>query len=118
MTADRRRRAGNEITFNASLLGELRAIRFVTRLIKDGKLSRSSYKQLRMHMISLYDEIHGLTASSKLDASWEFVTSLRDAGARAAKKWLHAHFEEVGVASIFDIWKEVSASRTPPATRA
>jgi NTE family protein len=93
----------NEITFNASLLGELRAIRFVTRLLLDRKLSRDDYKQVLMHAISLHDEIQGLQAASKLDSSWAFLTSLRDAGARAAQKWLEAHFHAIGKTGTFDI---------------
>ena len=93
----------NEITFNASLLGELRAINFVTRLLSDGKLPREKYKQVLMHAISLHDEIQGLEAATKLDSSWEFLTSLRDAGARAARTWLEAHFDAIGVVGTFDI---------------
>ncbi len=33
----------NEITFNGALMGEMRAIDFVTRLVDSGKLSRDDY---------------------------------------------------------------------------
>jgi hypothetical protein len=41
----------NEITFNASLLAELRAIEFVRRLLAEGKLDPRRYKNVRMHRI-------------------------------------------------------------------
>ena len=92
----------NEITFNAPLLNELRAIDFVRRLIKQGKLSPDAYKHVLMHEISLHDEIRDLSAASKLDSSWDFLSLLRDAGARAAKKWLEANFTKLGKVSTFD----------------
>ena len=108
----------NEITFNASLLGELRAIRFVTRLLRDRKLSPDNYKHVLMHAISLHDEIQGLQAASKLDSSWRFLTSLRDAGARAARKWLEAHYDAIGVVETFDIGTLSAAADNGPAKTA
>jgi len=47
----------NEISFNSSLMREMRAVAFVTKLIDDGKLSqgfleygRRSYAGLRAHL--------------------------------------------------------------------
>src|SRR3546814_17601814 len=42
----------NEITFNASLLREFRAIDFVSRLLDEGKLDRETYKQVLVHRIA------------------------------------------------------------------
>ena len=42
----------NEISFNSSLLRELRAIHFVQRLISEGKVSSNSMKKVRVHMIA------------------------------------------------------------------
>jgi NTE family protein len=42
----------NEISFNASLLRELRAIDFVQRLLEDGTLQDGRMKRLRLHMIA------------------------------------------------------------------
>ena len=42
----------SEITFNASLVSEMRAIAFVKRLIKENKLDRGQYKELHMHMMA------------------------------------------------------------------
>uniref|UniRef100_UPI0035684ED2 patatin-like phospholipase family protein n=1 Tax=Halomonas sp. TaxID=1486246 RepID=UPI0035684ED2 len=40
----------NEISFNGSLLKELRAIEFVDRLIRQGKLSKDDYRQVKVHI--------------------------------------------------------------------
>ena len=41
----------NEITFNSALIAEMRAIDFVKRLLKAGKLDPAHYKDVLMHRI-------------------------------------------------------------------
>ncbi len=62
----------NEITFNASLLAELRAIRLVARQLDAGHLDATRYKRMRMHRIDGDAALEGLDASSKLNAEWAF----------------------------------------------
>lgn len=95
----------NEITFNSTLLRELRAIDFVTRLIEDGKLSEEEYTKVHMHRIAA-DELKPLQASSKLNAEWEFLTHLRDLGRETAKDWLDRHFDDIGHRSTIDLRQE------------
>lgn len=96
----------NEITFNAPLLRELRAIDFVARLIDEGKLSTAEYKRVLMHRIALSEALSDIDASSKLTAKWDFFTTLRDAGRRAASRWLNKHFDDVGVKATLDLRSE------------
>ncbi len=98
----------NEITFNASLLREFRAIEFVSRLIEDGKLSNSEYSKINIHRISALEEIPGLTASSKLNAEWDFFVYLRDHGRHAARLWLDENFDTIGKRSTIDLIKAVN----------
>jgi NTE family protein len=93
----------NEISFNSSLLREMRAIHFVTRLIDDGTVVDSSLRRMRIHCVAADDVISKLSITSKLDADWDFLTSLRDAGRARAEQWLDAHFEHVGVESTVDL---------------
>jgi NTE family protein len=93
----------NEISFNSSLLREMRAIHFVTRLIDDGAVVDSLLRRMRIHCIAADDVISKLSSTSKLDADWDFLTSLRDAGRARAEQWLEAHFEHVGVESTVDL---------------
>lgn len=86
----------NEITFNASLLREFRAIEFVARLLRQEKLDPASYKHVLVHMISDQAALAPLGASSKLNAEWDFLVHLRDAGRAAARTWLAAHFDDIG----------------------
>ena len=86
----------NEITFNASLMKEFRAIDFVSRLIDDGRLSEEDYKQVRLHRIAGDREMIDLSASSKMNAEWEFLTWLRDLGRDTADQWLKDNFRDLG----------------------
>lgn len=93
----------NEITFNASLNKELRAIEFVSRLIETENLDEARYKRVRMHIIEADDKLLSLSASSKLNAEWRFLTHLRDIGRRTAQAWLAANFDSIGKHSTFNL---------------
>ena len=86
----------NEITFNASLQHELRAIRFVSRLLREGKLDLKRYKDIRLHVVDNADAMIALGASSKLNAEWDFLVYLRDLGRDTAARWLDKNFEKLG----------------------
>ena len=93
----------NEVTFNAGLMREMRAIDFVTRLIEDGKLDEQHYKRIYVHMIGGADDLDDLGHSSKLNADWDFLVYLRDIGRRDADRWLAAHGDAIGQNSSIDI---------------
>jgi len=92
----------NEITFNCALVAELRAIRFVSKLIHEGKLKENGYKDLRMHLISSPEELHDLNASSKMNVDWEFFIYLRDIGRDVTDKWLKKNFDQLGIRATFN----------------
>ena len=93
----------NEISFNASLMHEMRAIQFVTRLIDEGELDSSNYKRMLIHMIEAEDALEAFGASSKLNADWDFLTTLKDVGRDAANNWLDENFDKVGVESTVNL---------------
>lgn len=95
----------NEITFNSTLLREMRAIDFVTRLIEQGKLDATHYQKVHIHRIAA-EELNPLQASSKMNAEWQFLTHLRDIGRRAAQAWAAENAEHVGHRSTIDLRKE------------
>ena len=92
----------NEITFNGSLLRELRAVTFVQRLIKEGKLSPKEYKDVHLHRIDGSGVLDEYEASSRLNAEWDFFVKLRDAGRKTAHDWLAENFEAIGARSTLD----------------
>lgn len=78
----------NEISFNSSLMREMRAIAFVTKLIDEQKVRDGSLKRMFIHSIEAEDFMRGLSVSSKLNPDWEFLTHLRDIGREQADAWL------------------------------
>jgi NTE family protein len=93
----------NEITFNAGLLRELRAVDFVAELIDAGKLSKDEYKRVLMHRIDGTGVLDDLEASSKLNAEWNFFQRLRDAGRATAQRWLEKHYDSIGREATLDL---------------
>ncbi|MBI1250570.1 MAG: patatin-like phospholipase family protein [Alphaproteobacteria bacterium] len=95
----------NEITFNASLLRELRAVDFVTRLLEEGRLEGTGYRRVLVHMIEDEATLSSLGASSKLNTEHAFIDMLFHRGRAAAEQWLAAHGADIGVKSSIDIRK-------------
>ncbi|NCT13340.1 MAG: patatin-like phospholipase family protein [Rhodobacterales bacterium] len=93
----------NEISFNASLLKELRAIDFVTRLLDEGKLDEGAYRRARIHIIENQAVLNALGASSKVNAEWAFLTHLRDRGRETANAWLDRHHRDLGERGTVDL---------------
>lgn len=93
----------DEITFNAALLREFRAIGFVKRLIADGRLPKGEYRDIRMHRIDADEAFRDLSASSKINAEWAFLEYLRDLGRDAASDWLERHYDAVGQQPTVDV---------------
>tara|TARA_R110002074_G_C12504578_1_gene662903 strand:- start:807 stop:1850 length:1044 start_codon:yes stop_codon:yes gene_type:complete len=93
----------NEISFNGSLLKELRMIDFVDRLVREGKLSTDDYRQVRVHIIENQAELKPLGASSKMNTEWAFLTKLRDLGRDTAATWLDEMGPFVGKRGTVDL---------------
>ncbi|MCH9808075.1 MAG: patatin-like phospholipase family protein [Alphaproteobacteria bacterium] len=93
----------NEITFNASLIGELRAIDFVSRLIAAGRLKGTGYRDMHLHMIEDEVFLESLGASSKFNVSHSFFKLLFDKGREAADRFLEKHFDVIGKRATVDL---------------
>ena len=87
----------NEVTFNTSLLGELRAIDFVRRLLAEGKLDPERYKNVLLHRIDGGAALSELGAASKSRADLAFVLRLFELGRAQGQVWAQAHYADVGV---------------------
>ncbi|MDP4593659.1 MAG: patatin-like phospholipase family protein [Beijerinckiaceae bacterium] len=92
----------NEITFNSALMGELRAVDFVNRLVESGNLSHKDYKHPLVHRIG-GDEASMYSAASKMDTRWPFLQQLRDEGRKATQHWLKDNYENIGVKGTLDL---------------
>jgi NTE family protein len=93
----------NEISFNASLIKELRLVDFVNRCLKRGELSGLGYREIFVHRIGGGLVLERLSASSKLNAEWAFLSYLRDIGRQAAQEWLTVNFDRIGREGTLDL---------------
>ena len=107
----------DEVTFNASLLAELRAADFVARLIRSGVLKSDEYREERLHRIGGAGKLESYNAATKNDVSWPFLRQLRDLGRNDAKEWLEANFDAIGVESTLDIDRTLRRDPAKPPTK-
>lgn len=93
----------NEISFNASLLAELRAINFVKRLHAENRLSGRPMKNVLLHAIMDETLMNSLTASTKLLPAPGLLATMREAGSRAADEFLRQDAANIGERNSYDL---------------
>ncbi len=93
----------NEISFNSALLGELRAVNFVKRLIAQGKMEKGRMKDVLIHFIADEKLMTELTATTKLLPSPAILERLKNAGRQAADGFLKKHMGDIGHRSSVDL---------------
>lgn len=104
----------NEITFNAALIAEMRAIDFVKRLLAEGRLDPARYKDVLMHRIDGGEALEAFHASTKSATDARLIHTLRDLGAEATRRWLKRHHRQLGVEASVDIARDyLDALRVP-----
>jgi NTE family protein len=96
----------NTLSFNSSLMREMRMIKFVTDLIDRGELSQDRFLRIYIHTIDAEKELSALNASSKFNADKEFLQQLHALGVARADAFLAAHFDDIGNRSSTDIEKK------------
>ena len=87
----------NEISFNSSLLRELRAIRFVKELIQKGQVDKSTKTDVLVHMIADDTMMTQLSVATKTVPTPYILNELKEAGRRAAAQFLSYGKEKIGV---------------------
>ena len=100
----------NEITFNSSLAAEMRVVEFISQLLDQGELKSASgeYRPIHMHRIVLGGS-KPLATGSRLNTDYDFFESLHRAGRLAARRFLDAHFDDIGVRGTIDYASEAAA---------
>jgi NTE family protein len=92
----------NEVSFNAVLLKELRMIALLRQIGDPGDTEGALWAGMRIHRVAS-DLMVDLGSSSKLNAEWDFLCMLRDAGRAAAESFLALHGGDVGRRSSYDL---------------
>jgi NTE family protein len=90
-----------EISFNSSLMREMRAVAFMNKLIDDGRMPGG--KKMLIHVIEAEDVMSELPLSSKMNGDWGFLSRLHAIGRKRADDWLIANFDRLGAESSVDM---------------
>lgn len=89
----------NEISFNSSLIREIRAIAFVTHLLEKNWIKpeyRHNLKKIHVHSIRNDKLMTQFSVASKFKTDWVFLNDLFTLGQQTAKEWLEQHYDQIG----------------------
>ena len=92
----------NEVSFNATLLKELRMIALLRQVADAGTGEGAMWAGMRIHLLAS-TTVDKLGASSKFNAEWDFLSMLRDEGRRCAESFLASHGTNIGKSSTLDL---------------
>ena len=93
----------DKISFNSSLMREMSAIAFVSRLINNGKVLDNSMKRMLIHSIEAAEIMAEVSAVNKLNTDWDNFTGLMKTGRERADAWLLQNFDRLGKESTVDL---------------
>lgn len=93
----------NEISFNSSMLRELRAIAFVKRLLSGGQLQPGSMKDVRVHMIADDALMGSLSVATKIVPTPTLLSHLKQAGRMAAEDFMEVGRGKIGETGSVDL---------------
>jgi NTE family protein len=92
----------NEVSFNATLMKELRMIALLRQVADPGSGEGARWAGMRTHRI-MTEMMTELGYTSKMNAERAFLKMLRDEGRRAASAFLDAHADDLGRSSTTDL---------------
>lgn len=94
-----------EISFNSSLMREMRAISFVSRMISDGWIKKEHEKELRkifIHCIRADESLSQFPLMTVFSPDWDFLLTLRDLGRKEAEIWIEKNYDFIGKKTSID----------------
>ena len=107
----------SEVTFNASLLKELRTIGLIKEVLADAGRPDCAYRRplfrriddMRLHRLDAGADLAPFSASSKTQTNRTFLEQLQALGRQAADAWLAEHADDLGKRSTFTLPTELTA---------
>ena len=86
----------NELTFNASLLTQMRSIDLINTLLSEGALHPGRAKQVLLHRIDGGDEMKLYPAATKSSTDAALIRNLFEIGQQRTQHWLVHNFDAIG----------------------
>jgi len=96
----------SELTFNASLLTQMRSIEFINRLLARGLLEGAGCKTVLMHRIDGGPQIRAYPASTRGTTDAAMIRTLFGIGQQAGQRWLAEHYGALGRHGTVDIRRD------------
>lgn len=96
----------NELTFNASLMTQMREIDFINRLLAEGLLQGNRCRGILLHRIDGGDALRAHPASTRGSADAGLIRTLFELGQASGAQWLARHFDDLGRRSTVDIRRD------------
>jgi len=96
----------NELTFNASLMSQMREIDFINRLLAEGLLQGNRCRSILLHRIDGGAAMQDYPASSRGSADAGLIRTLFELGQQSGQQWLTRHFDDLGQRSTIDIRRD------------
>ncbi|MDD5169135.1 MAG: patatin-like phospholipase family protein, partial [Syntrophales bacterium] len=85
-----------DISFNSSLMREMRAIYFVTKIIEKGFDDGGRLIKTNIHYIGTGDLFNDSNSSSKMNVDWDWLMYLKDDGRSRADAWIRENYDKIG----------------------
>jgi NTE family protein len=95
----------NDISFNSSLMAEMRMVYFKEKIYKMGINLKGKLRKIYFHGISADGKMDDFSLASKFNASWSFLNTLRQRGRLSAEEWLRENYHKIDAESSIDIRK-------------
>ena len=92
-----------ELTFNNSLLEELRALDVVNQLIEDGHLDHATFARNRVHRIAPSEDVLRRKSGRLVETGMAYFQQLHRGGRDAGERWLREDLPHVGDRDTFDM---------------
>lgn len=96
----------NELTFNASLLTQMRSIDLINTLLAEGALHPMRAKQVLLHRIDGGEAMKEYPASTKSSTDAALIRNLFEMGQQRTHHWLAHNFEAIGKHGTVDIRRD------------
>ena len=93
----------NGLSFNSSLMREMRVVNFITEMVRDGYDGGGKLREIFVHTIDAEETMKKLGTSSQANLDPTYIKSLFELGRDKAHEFIEEHFDKVGFESSTDI---------------